>query len=194
MEKIKTGDFVLPGDRLGTIEEFVPGEGTYEENSEVYAASAGFVLIDHLDKKIKVYKPGIVKPLMPRVGDIVLGKVSHVQSQMASVEIFQINKTIISTPFTGVIHISQVSRAFTNVMPDAYRVGDVIRARVIKATVPIQLSTIGRKFGVLLAFCSFCGGFLEKQGEDKLRCSNCDRIETRKVAIDYRRSIKGRRA
>lgn len=188
MEKIKTGDFVLPGDRLGTIEEFVPGEGTYEENSEVYAASAGFVLIDHVDKEIKVYKPGIVKPVIPRVGDVVLGKVAHVQSQMASVEIFQINKNFVSPPFTGVIHISQVSKTFTNVMPDAYKVGDVIRARVIRAiTIPIQLSTIGKKFGALLAFCSLCGGVLQRQGEGKLRCVNCDHIETRKAAIDYRR-------
>jgi exosome complex component CSL4 len=37
---------VLIGDYLGTIEEFVPGDGTYAEEGKIYASTIGPVVID----------------------------------------------------------------------------------------------------------------------------------------------------
>ncbi len=35
--------FVLPGDRLGSVEEFEKGEGVYEEGGELFASLAGWL-------------------------------------------------------------------------------------------------------------------------------------------------------
>ena len=45
-KRVKDGDIVLPGDYLGVIEEFLPGEGIIEEDGELYAARAGRVRIN----------------------------------------------------------------------------------------------------------------------------------------------------
>ena len=39
--KIKSGDLVMPGDYLGIVEQYLPGEGTYDDdgNISVYAST-----------------------------------------------------------------------------------------------------------------------------------------------------------
>src|SRR5438093_1376812 len=37
---------VLPGDEIATAEEFEPGEGTYEKNGLVFAATPGVLVLD----------------------------------------------------------------------------------------------------------------------------------------------------
>ena len=37
----QSGDVVLPGDRLGVIEEFIPGLGTFEDEGIIFATING---------------------------------------------------------------------------------------------------------------------------------------------------------
>ena len=67
--KVKNGDLVLPGDYLGVIEEFMPGEGVREENGELYATRAGRVRINPEKMEISV-EPVTDTPPLPQVGDI----------------------------------------------------------------------------------------------------------------------------
>lgn len=71
---VKNGDLVLPGDYLGVIEEFLPGDGVREENGELYATRAGKVRIDSDKMEISV-EPVTDVPPLPRVGDVVIGRV-----------------------------------------------------------------------------------------------------------------------
>ena len=41
---------VLPGDRLGVVEEFLPGLGTYEDGGTIYANFTGTARIDNKNK------------------------------------------------------------------------------------------------------------------------------------------------
>ena len=54
MSKInkKSGRFISPGERLGVIEEFLPGQGTFIENGVIYASIVGMLLNDQLNKKV----------------------------------------------------------------------------------------------------------------------------------------------
>ena len=33
--KIKSGDLVMPGDYLGIVEQYLPGEGTYDDDGKI---------------------------------------------------------------------------------------------------------------------------------------------------------------
>jgi exosome complex component CSL4 len=185
VSKPKTGSLVLPGDWLGVIEEFTPGEGTYEENGIVYASGIGRVLIDNVEKRVKVIP--IEARALPRKGDIILGKVTQINKMLTFVDIARVRGKTIANPFSAVIHISQISPGYVENTSDALKLGDIIRARVVEEQGElIQLTTTEKNLGVVYATCSKCGSELERKG-NVLYCPNCEAKETRKIASDYGR-------
>lgn len=182
--KRKSGQMVVPGDRLGVIEEFVPGPGTYEEEGVIYSLTTGRALIDLLNKKVSVY-PRTSVAGVPRVGSTVVGQVMDVQSKMANVRIFQVGTQILSGFFTGILHVSDVSPRYVETMYDVCKSGDVIRAKVVSdKNRTFHLSTNDKNLGVLYAFCSQCGQMLSLR-RFQMRCPECGKIEKRKPAQDY---------
>src|SRR5437763_14499926 len=90
----------------------------------------------------------------------------------------------ISGESEGTIHISNVSEEYTEDIHDMYRLGDIIRAKVIQVKPSVQLTTAERNLGVVKALCSTCRGPLELRGRE-LSCPPDERTERRKVAADY---------
>src|SRR3972149_10250587 len=84
----------------------------------------------------------------------------------------------------GTIHISNVSEAYTEDIRDMFRLGDIIRAKVIQVKPPLQLTTAEPILGVVRAMCSQCRGPLEVRERD-LFCLRCERAERRKITQDY---------
>ncbi|MHA1859907.1 MAG: exosome complex RNA-binding protein Csl4 [Candidatus Asgardarchaeia archaeon] len=183
----KDGMFVVPGEKLGVIEEYIPGYGTYEREGIIYASHPGFVLIDKLEKKIKVFIPG-KRVLKPSVGDVVIGIVSDVKDKVAFVDIISSKNKRFSTPFSGIIFVNKISREFIDSARSAFMSGDFIRAKVLKDTNPYQLTTIGRELGVITSHCSKCGALLKYRRRDMI-CSVCGNVERRKAAVDYNKVI-----
>lgn len=187
----KSGQFVVPGDQLGVIEEFMPGSGTYVESGVIHSKVTGRTLLDMLNKKVSVY-PLIHGVSVPKVGSIVVGQVSDVQSKLAILRISQIAKKLLSGNFTGMLHISDVSPDYVETMYDVGKPGDIMRAKVISnMNRTHHLSTSEKNLGVIYAFCSQCGHMLtlRRQG---LRCAKCGKIEKRKIASDYGEGWFGR--
>jgi exosome complex component CSL4 len=180
----KSGQFVVPGDRLGVIEEFTPGPGTYVEHGTIYSKTIGRTLMDTLNKKVSVY-PLVQAVGVPRVGSIVSGQVLDVKSKTAVLRILQVGKRLLSGFFTGLLHISDVSPSYVETMFDVCKTGDIMRAKVVSdKNRTFYLSTAEKNLGVIYAFCSRCGHalLLRKQ---RLRCPRCGNIEKRKVTPDY---------
>ncbi|MDI6820244.1 MAG: exosome complex RNA-binding protein Csl4 [Candidatus Hodarchaeaceae archaeon] len=190
-EEIKTGDFVVPGDFLATAEEFMPGEGAYEEDSKIYSSRTGVVLVDARTKRISVFPRTPVPPELKR-GDTVIGRVEEVRDQSANVHIGVLRgreDRQLPLPDLGVIHVSQVRGGYVKDLGREFKPGDIVRARVVNARRgQIQLSTVGDNLGVIVATCSRCRARLEKD-DARLRCSNCGNVEFRKVASDYRQGV-----
>jgi exosome complex component CSL4 len=180
IEERKSGTFVSPGDPVGVIEEFLQGQGVYEDDGTLFALTTGHLVVDLKQREIAVRRT-VRTPLIPKRGDIVQGTVRSVQDRTMMMKILQIDGTPLKTPFTGVMHVSDVSRGYVKTMRDAFKPGDVIQARVI-STVNREhhLSTQGEGMGVISAVCSRCGGELEGQG-NRFRCTLCNRIERRKM-------------
>jgi exosome complex component CSL4 len=185
----KTGQLVLPGERLGVIEEFVPDAGTFVKDGVIYSMVVGRALHDLATRRVSVH-PSVREVLVPKVGSIVVGQVSNVQSENAAVRIFQIGEKQLETGiFAGVLHISDVHMRYVDSMFEICKAGDIIRARVISEKNQVyHLSTKDKDLGVVYAFCSSCGGTLEQKRQG-MRCPRCGRVEDRKTAFDYGKGL-----
>ncbi|MGC8895294.1 MAG: exosome complex RNA-binding protein Csl4 [Candidatus Bathyarchaeia archaeon] len=180
----ESGKFVLPGEPLGVIEEFIPDAGTYVKDGVIYSKTVGRALLDFLNKRVSVY-PLIRAARIPKVGSIVLGQVSNVQTENASVRIFKIGDKPLSGFFSGILHVSDVQQTYVKSMFDVCKPGDIIRAKVISEKNRVyHLSTKDKELGVVYAFCSQCGFMLELK-RHIMRCARCGKIEKRKIALDY---------
>lgn len=180
----KSGQFVAPGDRLGVIEEFTPGPGTYTEQGTIYSEITGRTLMDMLNKKVSVF-PLVRGVGVPKVGSTVFGQVSDVQSRSAILRITSVGKRPLSGVFTGILHISDVSPGFVESMFDVCKAGDIMRARVVSDKNRVfHLSTADKNLGIVYALCSRCGQILPLKGQ-RMQCTNCGKIERRKIAFDY---------
>ncbi len=182
----RSGELVVPGDKLGVIEEFIPDFGTYVKDGSIYAQITGYVLMDLMNRKVSVY-PLARKAQIPEVGKVVLGNVLNVQDSLATVRIVKVGRRYLSGFFTGLLHVSEASIKYTDTMYDVCRVGDIMRAKVISDKNRVyHLSTKGPNLGVVYAFCSRCGGALTLVKDDrKVRCVECGNVEKRKTASDY---------
>ena len=64
-------ELLMPGDELATSEEYISGDGTYEDDGIIYAAIIGQKDFDEAEKIARVRgtnPPAILKP-----GDIIIG-------------------------------------------------------------------------------------------------------------------------
>jgi len=180
----QNAQFVVPGERLGVIEEFSPGHGTYEEKGTIFSESIGLAVIDTVNKTVKIQRR-TKKPLIPEEDSTVISIVTSTQDKVAQVNILEIDQKRVGTPFSGILHISSSSPRYERTMKEVCKTGDIVRAKIVstKNRVP-QLTTIGRGLGVVKAYCSQCGQLLTQRNQT-LQCSSCGKIERRKLSDDY---------
>jgi exosome complex component CSL4 len=180
----KNGRLVVPGERLGVIEEFIPDAGTYVKDSVIYSKTVGRALIDMLNKRVSVY-PLTKNELVPKVSTTIIGQIGNAQSDNVLVRIFKIENKQLSGEFSGILHISDVSDRYVESMNDVCKPGDIVRAKVISVKNRIfHLTTNDKNLGILYAFCSRCSTLLEPQRYE-LHCPKCGNTEHRKIAPDY---------
>jgi exosome complex component CSL4 len=184
MIKKLDGTFVVPGERLGVVEEFDSGRGTVEVNGIVYSSQTGTASLDP-KRHVVTVKPTTVQVVVPEEGSSIIGVVEKVQEKMAIIQIIVVDGKKMELPFTGMLHISNSSSRFERVMGDVCKPNDTIRAKVIDTSQRIpKLTTVGRDLGVIKAYCSRCGGELVLSGHI-LRCSLCRNVERRRLAEDF---------
>ncbi len=186
--KVKSGDMVFPGDFLAVSEEVLPSEGTYDEDGKIKSLVVGEVSRDDRNKSIKVISKLNTPPTLKR-GSRVIGEVIDVRGQRALVRIHSIkgNRRALATYFVGGVHVSQARKGYLSKLTDAFRIGDIVEARVTKimGLDGIDLQTSGRDLGVIKAMCTRCRHFMEMNGRDEVRCPNCKKREKRKLSVNY---------
>jgi exosome complex component CSL4 len=183
--ELHPNELVLPGDLLGTAEEFIPGHGTYEDNGRVYAALFGHTQIDPKARAISVRALHAI----PRIGegDLVYARVDELKSAMAICTILasaQTNRSVPGAP-EGTVHISKAREGYTESLNTEFGVGDLILARVLQGRPAIKLTTAPPQFGVVAARCQTCHAILNLGPKGGLRCLRCGAQERRKIAQDY---------
>lgn len=180
-----TGRKVLPGDEVAIAEEYMSGEGTYEENGRIFSSAVGELDLDTHEKLARVvpFNP----PIVLVEGDVVFARISDAKPAMAICFVVsqEGHDRDVSSETLAAIHVSKIASSYVEDAGDLLRPGDLVRATVIQAFPSVQLSTSGPHFGVVRALCTGCRRPLDKRG-DKLYCPECEQTEVRKVADDYR--------
>ncbi len=179
---------VLPGDFLGTSEEFIPGEGVYDDGGNLYASLIGEVSIGP-SRVISVH-PRVETPPVIEDGDVVIGQVVDIKDNVVVVNIACVKgkeRREVAAPSQGIIHISNVRSGYVTELRQEFGYLDVVKARVIDAKT-LRLSTEAKDLGVIKAICMRCKSDLKRRG-NILSCEKCKRVETRKLSEDYGKGI-----
>ena len=180
----KGGELVVPGERLGVIEEYVPDAGTFVKDGVIYSKVIGRSMLDLATRRVSV-RPQGRSLLVPQVGSTVIGQVTGAQPENANVRILEVDGKRLSGVFIGVLHISDVHLRYVDSMSEVCKAGDIIRAKIISdKNQAYHLSTKDKDLGVIYGFCSNCGTTLESRRQG-MSCPKCGRIETKKIAFDY---------
>jgi exosome complex component CSL4 len=180
----KSGHLVMPGERLGVIEEFIPDSGTYVKDGVIFSKIIGRSLVDLQNRRVSVY-PVIEGAVYPKVGTVVIGQIGNAQSDNVLVKIFRVGKKKLSGSFGGILHVSDVSDRYVDQMSDVCKPGDIVRGKVISEKNKVfHLSTNDKNLGIMYAFCSRDGTLLNQDGYD-LKCPKCGNVERRKISPDY---------
>ncbi len=174
--------FVMPGDRIGSAEEYVKGEGVYEEEGELFAAVAGKLTIKDRVAKVESNLSKFQEIVKGRL--LSLGRVVDLRNSIALIEVSNKKgeKRDPSNRGIGILHVSNVDEGYVKDISEAVGYLDILKARVIGDN--LRLSTKEKEMGVLRALCSVCKVEMVREG-DMLKCPECGRIEKRKISVDY---------
>lgn len=180
-----SGKIVIPGDRLSTSEELLPGEGTFEEDGIIRASRFGEYVINSALKKAEV-KPITSIPVLVKKGDIVIAKVDTVKSSMVVAEVLHVigkNRSV-SNDTLATLHVSEISKGYVKDPSTEFGIGDYIKAKVIQDKPSIQLDTKSPDLGSIKSLCSKCRHKLVKK-DNILECENCGNKQKRRITNDY---------
>ncbi len=174
---------ILPGEQLASIEEFEGGKNTYvTADGAVRSAAMGTKVFDLKRRIVKIEQKN--SPMMPKVGDIIVGYIDMLFSSMISVKILYINDKKSYSGFSAIASTRFGGGRDRRDRP-VFRSGDIIRGRVVSLlNSSIHLTIAEKEFGVLYTLCFQCGGDTVKIN-DSVKCVECGAYENRKLTHDY---------
>jgi exosome complex component CSL4 len=178
------GSFVLPGDEVGSAEEFVPGECTYARGGVIYASTAGHVRINSKSRSAYVEPKTNAPPRLCR-GDIVVGEVIDLKESLVVLSL-AFKKGYEGRPLSdeeATIHISNVKNSYVKDLRHMFSLRDIVKAKIVDER-QMRLSTSEEDLGVIKAYCNRCMASLQKR-DGRLVCPSCGSSENRKISSDY---------
>ena len=171
---------ILPGEKIGSEEEYESGNGIYIANGEL--ASMYFGNLDLAQKKASVSTKDSITPIKP--GLQIIGMVMDVIEPVALM-IFRANsKRTVETSDYAAIHVSRITNSYMSEVKAAFKPGDIVLAKVSRIEKGIDATTNAPELGVILAYCSRCKSPMEVK-DRKVHCRDCDSYEQRKISTKY---------
>ena len=124
---------VIPGDKLASSIEYLPGNGVYEEDGDIFASVSGN-LIENTDEMTISVEPCIGTPTELSLGQVIIGKVKKITEAVAVMEIVMVRdekRFFDANGRDGSVHVSNVSDEFVKDMRDKMSLGDIIQAKIL---------------------------------------------------------------
>lgn len=179
---------MLPGEHVASIEEFEGGRNTYlASDGTVRSAAVGTRVYDIKRRIVKIEQKN--SPMLPKVGDIIVGYAEMLFSSMVSIKVLYINDKWSEAGFSAIASARIGSRADVERRGDrraTFHNGDIVRGRVISLlNSTIHLTLAEKEYGVLYALCFMCGGDTVRTNESTIKCVECGAFENRKLTHDY---------
>lgn len=178
---------ILPGEQVASIEEFEAGKNTYIHNGSVRSTALGIKIYDFKRRIVKIDQKN--SPMLPKIGDILIGYIEMLFGNMFSVRILYINDKKSDAGFSAIAS-ARVGGASGRDRGDRrgriiFRIGDIVRGRVISLlNSTIHITIDEKEFGVLYALCFNCGGNTVRVN-NTVKCIECGLYEERKLTNDY---------
>ncbi|MEB3756758.1 MAG: exosome complex RNA-binding protein Csl4 [Desulfurococcales archaeon] len=181
---------VTPGDELGVVEEYLEGEGVYENGSGYLRSMyTGKTFYDRVKRTANVIPARKAK--FPKQGDTVIGVVTMIKPDMVILDIYgkliltgrTYNVEEFSGSLTGLIPINLVAHEYVKDLHDYFYIGDIVIAQVTGSRNPFQLSTKKPIYGVIYSLCPKCNTPLEIIDERTMKCPECGEKVKKKVAL-----------
>ena len=173
-------DQKIPGEKIAQIEEYLPGENTFEDNDVIRATTIGNVNLDSSDRSASVNRQKMLT--VPNVGDIIIGVVEANLPSMIAIMIKYVNGKKVNSDLECVCvtrHIRKKNIALAK---------DVVKAEIIShINGTIHASIDSQDLGVLFTKCRKCFGTVVKM-RDAVKCKDCGWIDDRKLSSDFGKS------
>ena len=170
----------IPGEKIALIEEYLPGENTYEENDTIRATVIGDVKMDKSERLASINRQKQIS--VPKVGDIVIGVVEANLPSMIAIMIKFVNGKKANSDLECICvtrHIRKKNVALAK---------DVVKVEIIShINGTIHASIDSQELGVLFTKCRKCFGTVVKM-RDAVKCKDCGWIDDRKLALDFGKS------
>jgi len=178
----------LPGETVASIEEFEGGRNTYlASDGTIRATGIGTRVYDLKRRIVKIEQKN--SPMLPKVGDLIVGYVEMMFSSMVSIKVLCINDNWSDAGFSAIASARLGSRADIERRGDrraTFHNGDIARGRVISLlNSTIHLTLAEKEYGVMYALCFMCGGDTVRTNESTIKCVECGAFENRKLTHDY---------
>ena len=120
---------ILPGDQIASIEEFEAGKNTYVSDGTVRSIAVGTRNYDFNKRLAKIDK--INAPMLPKIGDIIVGYIEMLFGSMMSVRILYIDEKESISGFSAIASARISGRDRDRRSRIIFRTGDIIRGRII---------------------------------------------------------------
>jgi exosome complex component CSL4 len=189
MEKKQITTPILPGEQVAYIEEFEGGKNTYVTDGLVRSTAVGTKVYDFKRRIVKIDQKN--SPMLPKIGDIIVGYIEMLFGSMISVRVLYINDKKSYAGFSAIasIRISGTGGGGRERGDRRgriiFRVGDIVRGRVISLlNSTIHITIDGKEFGVIYTLCFNCGSDTVRLNSS-IKCIECGTYEERKLTHDY---------
>ncbi len=177
------GRLVLPGEYIGTEEEFIASKGTYEDNGRVYSSNVGNVEVGS-DFRVRV--KGKREDVTIQPGDEIIGVVTEINEPLVVVAgeyLIKLGK-VYEIKTRALVHASRIMGHYLDQCSKVVKARDVVRGKVVGTRGKIDLTLEPPDEGVIYAYCSRCRKPLQRINSG-LYCTYCQKNETRKVSKKY---------
>ena len=170
----------IPGEKIAQIEEYLPGENTYEDNDVIRSTVIGDVHLDTTERLASINRQKQIT--VPNVGDIIIGVVEANLPSMIAIMMKYVNGKKVVGDLECVCvtrHIRKKNIALAK---------DVVKVEIIShINGTIHASIDSQELGVLFTKCRKCFGTVAKM-RDAVKCKDCGWIDDRKLSTDFGKS------
>ena len=186
---------IFPGEQVALIEEFEGGKNTYITDGTIRSKAVGTRVYDFKRRIVKINSKN--SPMLPKIGDVLVGYIEMLFGSMMSVRVLYINEKKSYAGFSAIASARTGGGGSNNSGGGGwrergdrrgrtiFRVGDIIRGRVISLlNSTIHITIDEKEFGVLYTLCFNCGGDTVRV-HNSVKCIECGVYEERKLTHDY---------